>query len=57
MWYNLTLEYVPPRVPRGAERVFTMGLFTKLFGTRLEPAVHTLEPQAEAGMALEHQYK
>ena len=48
MWYNLTLEYVPQRVPRGAERVFTMGLFTKLFGTRSEREVKKLEPQVEA---------
>ena len=57
MWYNLTLEYVPPRVPRGAERVFTMGLFTKLFGTRSEREVKKLEPQVEAVMALEEPYK
>ena len=57
MWYNLTLEYVPPRVPRGAERVFTMGLFTKLFGTRSEREVKKLEPQVEAVMALEKPYK
>ena len=57
MWYNLTLEYVPPRVPRGAERVFTMGLFTKLFGTRSEREVKKLEPQVEAVMALEESYK
>ena len=57
MWYNLTLEYVPPRVPRGAERVFTMGLFTKLFGTRSEREVKKLEPQVEAVMALEAPYK
>ena len=57
MWYNLTLEYVPPRVPRGAERVFTMGLFTKLFGTRAEREVKKLEPQVEAVMALEEPYK
>ena len=57
MWYNLTLEYVPPRVPRGAERVFTMGLFTKLFGTRFEREVKKLEPQVEAVMALEEPYK
>ena len=57
MWYNLTLEYVPQRVPRGAERVFTMGLFTKLFGTRSEREVKKLEPQVEAVMALEEPYK
>ncbi len=57
MWYNLTLEYVPLRVPRGAERVFTMGLFTKLFGTRSEREVKKLEPQVEAVMALEEPYK
>ena len=57
MWYNLTLEYVPQRVPRGAERVFTMGLFTKLFGTRSEREVKKLEPQGEAVMALEEPYK
>ena len=57
MWYNLTLEYVPPRVPRGEERVFTMGLFTKLFGTRSEREVKKLEPQVEAVMALEEPYK
>ena len=57
MWYNLTLEYVPPRVPRGAERVFTMGLVTKLFGTRSEREVKKLEPQVEAVMALEEPYK
>ena len=57
MWYNLTLKYVPPRVPRGAERVFTMGLFTKLFGTRSEREVKKLEPQVEAVMALEEPYK
>ena len=57
MWYNLTLEYVPQRVPRGAERVFTMGLFTKLFGTRSEREVKKLEPQVEAVMALEKPYK
>ena len=57
MWYNLTLEYVPQRVPRGAERVFTMGLFTKLFGTRSEREVTKLEPQVEAVMALEEPYK
>ena len=57
MWYNLTLEYVPPRVPRGAERVFTMGRFTKLFGTRSEREVKKLEPQVEAVMALEEPYK
>ena len=57
MWYNLTLEYVPQRVPRGAERVFTMGLFTKLFGTRSEREVKKLEPQVEAVMALEAPYK
>ena len=57
MWYNLTLEYVPPRVPRGAERVFTLGLFTKLFGTRSEREVKKLEPQVEAVMALEEPYK
>ena len=57
MWYNLTLEYVPPRVPRGAERVFSMGLFTKLFGTRSEREVKKLEPQVEAVMALEEPYK
>ena len=57
MWYNLTLEYVPPRVPRGAERVFTMGLFTKLFGTRSEREGKKLEPQVEAVMALEEPYK
>jgi preprotein translocase subunit SecA len=57
MWYNLTLEYVPPRVPRGAERVFTMGLFTKLFGTRSEREVKKFEPQVEAVMALEEPYK
>ena len=57
MWYNLTLEYVPPRVPRGAERVFTMGLFTRLFGTRSEREVKKLEPQVEAVMALEEPYK
>ena len=57
MWYNLTLEYVPQRVPRGAERVFTMGLFTKLFGTRSEREVKKLEPQVEAVMALEESYK
>ena len=57
MWYNLTLEYVPQRVPRGAERVFTMGLFTKLFGTRSEREVKKLEPQVEAAMALEKPYK
>ena len=57
MWYNLTLEYVPQRVPRGAERVFTMGLFTKLFGTRSEREVKRLEPQVEAVMALEEPYK
>ena len=57
MWYNLTLEYVPPRVPRGAERVFTMGLFTKLFGIRSEREVKKLEPQVEAVMALEEPYK
>ena len=57
MWYNHTLEYVPPRVPRGAERVFTMGLFTKLFGTRSEREVKKLEPQVEAVMALEEPYK
>ena len=57
MWYNLTLEYVPPRVPHGAERVFTMGLFTKLFGTRSEREVKKLEPQVEAVMALEEPYK
>mgnify|MGYP000174659542 FL=1 len=53
MWYNLTLEYVPQRVPRGAERVFTMGLFTKLFGTRSEREVKKLEPQVEAVLARE----
>ena len=57
MCYNLTLEYVPQRVPRGAERVFTMGLFTKLFGTRSEREVKKLEPQVEAVMALEEPYK
>ena len=57
MCYNLTLEYVPQRVPRGAERVFTMGLFTKLFGTRSEREVKKLEPQVEAVMALEESYK
>ena len=57
MWYNLTLEYVPQRVPRGEERVFTMGLFTKLFGTRSEREVKKLEPQVEAVMALEEPYK
>ena len=57
MWYNLTLEYEPQRVPRGAERVFTMGLFTKLFGTRSEREVKKLEPQVEAVMALEEPYK
>ena len=62
MWYNLTLEYVntqkPPRRPcRGAERAFTMGLFTKLFGTRSEREVKKLEPQVEAVMALEAPYK
>ena len=57
MWYNLILEYVPQRVPRGAERVFTMGLFTKLFGTRSEREVKKLEPQVEAVMALEEPYK
>ena len=57
MWYNLTLEYVPQRVPRGAERVFTMGLFTKLFGTRSEREVKKLEPQVEAGMAREEPYQ
>ena len=57
MWYNLSVEYVPPRVPRGAERVFTMGLFTKLFGTRSEREVKKLEPQVEAVMALEEPYK
>ena len=62
MWYNLTLEYVntqkPPRRPcRGAERAFTMGLFTKLFGTRSEREVKKLEPQVEAVMALEEPYK
>ena len=57
MWYNLTLEYVPQRVPRGAERVFTMGLFTKLFGTRSEREVKKFEPQVEAVMALEEPYK
>ena len=57
MWYNLTLEYVPQRVPRGAERVFTMGLFTKLFCTRSEREVKKLEPQVEAVMALEEPYK
>ena len=57
MWYNLTLEYVPQRAPRGAERVFTMGLFTKLFGTRSEREVKKLEPQVEAVMALEEPYK
>ena len=57
MWYNLTLEYVPQRVPRGAERVFIMGLFTKLFGTRSEREVKKLEPQVEAVMALEEPYK
>ena len=57
MWYNLTLEYVPQRVPRGAERVFTMGLFTKLFGTRSEREVKKLEPQVETVMALEEPYK
>ena len=57
MWYNLTLKYVPQRVPRGAERVFTMGLFTKLFGTRSEREVKKLEPQVEAVMALEEPYK
>ena len=57
MWYNLTLAYVPPRVPRGAERVFTMGLFTKLFGSRSEREVKKLEPQVEAVMALEEPYK
>ena len=57
MWYNLTLKYVPLRVPRGAERVFTMGLFTKLFGTRSEREVKKLEPQVEAVMALEEPYK
>ena len=57
MCYNLTLEYVPQRVPRGAERVFTMGLFTKLFGTRSEREVKKLEPQVEAVMALEAPYK
>ena len=57
MWYNLTLEYVPQRVPRGAERVFTMGLFTKLFGTHSEREVKKLEPQVEAVMALEEPYK
>ena len=57
MWYNFTLEYVPPRVPRGAERVFSMGLFTKLFGTRSEREVKKLEPQVEAVMALEEPYK
>ena len=57
MWYNLTLEYVPPRVPRGAARVFPMGLFTKLFGTRSEREVKKLEPQVEAVMALEEPYK
>ena len=57
MWYNLTLEYVPQRVPRGAERVFTMGLFTKLFGTRSEREVKKIEPQVEAVMALEEPYK
>ena len=57
MWYNLTLEYVPQRVPRGAERVFTMGLFTKLFGPRSEREVKKLEPQVEAVMALEEPYK
>ena len=57
MWYNPTLEYVPQRVPRGAERVFTMGLFTKLFGTRSEREVKKLEPQVEAVMALEEPYK
>ena len=57
MWYNLTLEYVPQRVPRGAERVITMGLFTKLFGTRSEREVKKLEPQVEAVMALEEPYK
>ena len=57
MWYNLTLEYVPQRVPRGAERDFTMGLFTKLFGTRSEREVKKLEPQVEAVMALEEPYK
>ena len=57
MWYNLTLEYVPQRVPRGAERVFTMGLFTKLFGTRSEREVKKLEPQVEAVMELEEPYK
>ena len=57
MCYNCTLEYVPQRVPRGAERVFTMGLFTKLFGTRSEREVKKLEPQVEAVMALEEPYK
>ena len=57
MWYNLSLEYLPQRVPRGAERVFTMGLFTKLFGTRSEREVKKLEPQVEAVMALEEPYK
>ena len=57
MWYNLTLEYVPQRVPRGEERVFTMGLFTKLFGTRSEREVKKLEPQVAAVMALEEPYK
>ena len=57
MCYNLTLEYVPQRVPRGAERVFTMGLFTKLFGTHSEREVKKLEPQVEAVMALEEPYK
>ena len=59
MWYNLTLEYEKPpqRAPRGAERVFTMGLFTKLFGTRSEREVKKLEPQVEAVMALEEPYK
>ena len=52
MWYNLTLEYVPQRVPRGAERVFTMGLFTKLFGTRSEREVKKLDAQVEAAYTM-----
>ena len=59
MWYNLTLEYEKPpqRAPRGAERVFTMGLFTKLFGTRSEREVKKLDAQVEAVMALEAPYR
>ena len=38
-------------------KVFNMGLFTKLFGTRSEREVKKLEPQVEAVMALEEPYK